>query len=342
VELLDEMVVRDPRQVERRVQLLAGNLAAIPARHAVDLLVVSAFPDDYSPTEQSLIGALNRQGVSVEWLAGRKAVDLRSISSCWLSEEIRPQGLHFRRILCFEPHYRGSPPEVVGDVFRSLIPFTAGSPPLARVAMPLLASGDMGEPGSVMLEAILTAALHWLGIGMPLECIKVVVSERTTEEKREQYRAVFAAVKKQVASAEQKARAAWRYDLFVSYSHQNYEEVDVLVNEVRQARPGARIFLDRMTLQTGMAWQQHLFETLDQCRKVLAVYSPTYLTSKVCMEEFNIALYRHRESPEGVLLPVYLQSAPLPTYLRLIQYEDVREADRAKIVQAAGRIARQL
>jgi hypothetical protein len=43
----------------------------------------------------------------------------------------------------------------------------------------------------------------------------------------------------------------------------------------------------------------------------------------VCKEEFNIALFRHRESEGGVLLPIYLYTAELPTYMKLIQYEGV-------------------
>jgi hypothetical protein len=43
-----------------------------------------------------------------------------------------------------------------------------------------------------------------------------------------------------------------------------------------------------------------------------------------------------------VLLPVYLYSTELPTYMKLVQYEDVREGDRAKIAQSAERLLAQL
>jgi len=46
-------------------------------------------------------------------------------------------------------------------------------------------------------------------------------------------------------------------------------------------------------------------------------------------------MFRHRESKEGVLLPVYLFTAELPTYMKLLQYDDVREGDSAKIAKAA-------
>jgi len=103
-----------------------------------------------------------------------------------------------------------------------------------------------------------------------------------------------------------------------------------------------RIFVDRLELRTGAAWQQHIFDSLEESRKVICVFSPEYLASKVCKEEFNIALFRHREAADGVILPVYLLSAALPTYMKLVQYEDVREGDRLKMAEAAVRLLRQL
>ena len=137
------------------------------------MLIVSAFPDDYYPTRNSLIGALSRAGVSVAELAEHKEVDLRHFSSCWLSRPIERPGINFRRVLCFEPGYRGKAPEVVGDVFRSMVPFTTGTPPITKVAMPLLASGDQGEPAEAMLDALTDASVRWLSAGLALERIKI-------------------------------------------------------------------------------------------------------------------------------------------------------------------------
>jgi len=206
--------------------------------------------------------------------------------------------------------------------------------------MPLLASGDQGESPEVMLEALTDASVHWLSAGLPLERIKIVIRDSGDSQS---LRETFARVKRRHADAllgEQ--HPSFRFDLFVSYSHKNKVEVDDLVTELRSRRPGLSVFVDRLELHPGSAWQQHISESLDQSRKVICVFSPDYLISKVCKEEFNIALFRNREAADGVLLPFYLYSAELPTYMKLVHYEDVREGDRVKIAQSAERLLKHL
>jgi hypothetical protein len=339
MELVDTITVRHQGS-ERFVMLFVGDLASLPEHEAVDVLIVSAFPDDYTPTRTSLIGALARAGVSVAKLAQDKEVDLRRFSSCWLSRPIEQPRVHFRRLLCFEPLYRGNAPEVVGDIFRSIVPFTTGSPPISQVAMPLVASGNQGESPDVMIEALTDAAVHWLSVGLTLDRIKIVIRDSADSQSLCE---TFARVKRRhgdTLSGQQHAR--FRFDLFVSYSHKNRAEIDDLVAMLQRRRPALRVFVDRLELQAGAAWQQDIFDSLDQSRKVICAFSPDYVASKVCKEEFNIALFRHRDAADGVLLPLYLYTAELPSYMKLVQYEDVREGDRAKFVRSAERLSRHL
>jgi hypothetical protein len=338
VELVDSITVRYQGN-ERFVMLFVGDLAYIPEQEAVDVLIVSAFPDDYTPTRSSLIGALARRGVSVAEFARDKEVDLRRFSSCWLSRMIERSDIHFCRVLCFEPRHRGKAPDVVGDIFRSIVPFTTGNPPISQIAMPLVASGDQGESSEVMLEALTDASVHWLSTGLPLDKIKIVIREATDSQPLRQ---AFARIKEHASGTSEPQQARTSFDVFCSYSHKDKEELDNLVNSLKGQRPGLRIFVDRLEFRPGAAWQQHIFDALDQSRKVICALSPDYLASKVCKEEFNIALFRHREATDGVLFPVYLYTAELPTYMKLLQYDDVREGDRTRIAQAAERLLKQL
>lgn len=337
------------RDGPRLLQLYHGNLAAIPADEAVDLLIVSAFPDDYVPTPTSLIGALDRRGVSVAALAADKEADLRETTGCWVSRDLGAahRGVGFRRLLCFEPLRRGSPPEVVGDIFRAVVPYVLDEPPVRSLAMPLLAAGDQANDPDAMLRALFRASTQWLAYGLPLETIKIVVYR---EDEAARLRTLFAALSRE--SARQPSRDELRlvtaesapapYDFFVSYSREDRAEVEVLVQTIQALRPGVRVFLDRVEIVPGDAWQTRLDEALEDCRKVIAVYSPSYFRSKVCMEEFNMARVRHRESDGGVIIPIYLRTAELGLYPRTLHYVDCREADCDRVVSACGNLVEAL
>jgi hypothetical protein len=342
MKLVDRISVRAGEN-ESVVELLVGDLSAPDPSHTPDILVVSAFPDDYAPTSHSLIGALARAGTSVAELAREKDVDLREYSSCWLSKPL-PAGAAAGRILCFEPAHRGRAPELAGDVFRSIFPFTAMGPrsERMRIAMPLLASGDQGEPRETMLSALVGAALEWLAAGLPVAAIRIVIRPgEPVAGLAEVFR--LAKESSQAVLCEESLAAGYSpYDLFLSYSHQNVAEADFLVRALQERRPELRVFLDRLELNPGAAWQQHIFDALEDCRKVICLFSPDYLGSPVCIEEYHIARLRHRESAGGVLLPIYVRTAPLPTYMRIMQYEDAREADETKLTRAAERILQRL
>jgi len=332
-----------------QVELLQGDLTDIPSPFAVDLLIVSAFPNNYVPTPNSLIGALYRKGLSVDTLARDKAEDLRESFSCWTSRTIARThpGLRFSRILCFEPLARGDPPELVGDIFRALVPVLAQDPTIRSIAMPILAAGEQHWPTEVMLEPMVDAATHWLGAGLPLDVIRIVAY---STDDLAAAKAVFAEAKSQLTAgsatrgATEPGAAApgedeeIEFDVFLSYAHEDATAAELFEEELLRQRPGLRLFFDRKSLKTGSAWQPEIFESLDHCHRVVAMLSPSYLASRVCKEEFNIAWVRGREADEDVLFPLYLLTAALPTYMKYRQYADCRELDLVKLAGAAAEL----
>ena len=336
MKLLDWIEVRGGQH--KRIELYQGDLTALSANEAFDLLVVSAFPGDYTPTSGSLIGSLERKGLSVQALAESKEIDLRASFSCWLSREftLEDSGLRFRRILCFEPLVRGRPPELVGDIFRALTPILAETPDLKTVALPVVAAGDQGYSVAAMLVPLIEAALHWLENGLPLNCLKIVTHSdaqaaealRVFSGKKAEYR----------VSVPRSGTPGIEYDVFISYSRANVQESEAMEQALRESRPGIRIFVDRQEIDIGSPWQPEIFENLDRCRKVVALLSPDYLGSKVCKEEFNIAWIRSRETDTDVIFPVYLYTTALPTYMKYRNYFDCREGDQAKIAEASKKL----
>lgn len=160
------------------IQLLHGDLSAIPVEHTTDILVMSAFPGDYTPLKGSLILALKEKGLSVEAMAKDKEVDLRDHVNCWLSKALSAadqQKFNFKRILCFEPGEKiKEPEEVVGDIFRC-INTCAFDADKNELAMPIIATGYQKIPMQKILPALLQAAYFWLQNGLPINSLKLVV-----------------------------------------------------------------------------------------------------------------------------------------------------------------------
>ncbi len=320
----------------RTIAIYQGDLTAIPPKEAVDVLVVSALPDSYRPSRQSLIGALDRRGVSLEALATDKAEDFRPTLACWLSKPIEAAGpaVQFQRILCFEPKQRGEPAEVIGDIFQCLVSMSSKTP-INSIAMPILGGGVHGVSTVEMIAPLFEAATHWFHAGLPIETIKVVAySDISAAE----LRGAFGVLKRLYTPPVTAPTTSYKYDLFISYCHANKDEVDVLVAELKRQQTDIRIFQDTLVLKPGTAWQQEILESLDSCAKIVTLYTPQYLASAICLEEYGIALIRNRREGRKVLAPIYLRTCTLPTYMELVQYIDCREGDHALIIKAAGEI----
>lgn len=342
------------------IELLTGDVSAIPSNHSVDLLAISAFPGQYATTPGTVIRALDDVGLSVQALAETPYEDLRETHSCWLSRPIgrKYANLHFSRILCFEPSESGRAPELVGDVFRALGSFSLGSPRIKTVAMPLLATGFQGESSLGMLRAILTAAFNWLGRGLPIKKVKIVVrpGRPDLEMLRQQFRTterkfVGTLAKKQNGAAfahEYRAARAGRagtvqlrpaYDVFVSYSRKDKTVAQHLLKCLE--RHGLRVFIDEHSIDVGAVWQQAISDALDRCHSTALICSPDFVASKHCQEEFQIARLRRLEN--GIpTFPLLVRDTVLPPSMRVLNYVDCRKSDKDKIASAAAKIAAQL
>lgn len=363
MKLLDRLTVRQGPHT-KEISLYQGDLTALPPEEAVDVLVVSAFPDTYTEAPGTLIAALRVKGVSVGALAQDKLIDLRETHSCWLSRDVvagppatargilgtlgnligrgpsAAPALGFRRILCFEPQVRGLPTDVVGDIFRCLAAVVLEEGRPLKVAMPLVACGVAGCPVADMLNALLEAAAHWMALEFPLTDLKIVIKD---PGQAAEAHTAFARFKQRPASAAPAGAApaaadAGGFDVFVSYSRKNADAARVVIEELGRLRPGLRLFYDQLSIQPGAAWQQDLYEAVERCGTFVPLFSPDYLNSKVCLEEFHLAKFCNRESGAASLVPLYVYTARLPAYMRLINYLDCREGDEGRLRAACARL----
>lgn len=201
MDIINRLTVQRRRGKESpaTIELLQGDLCTIPPEHAVDALVVSAFPNSYTPSPGTLFEALFRRGLDMRNIAQEKQEDQRECLGCWISRPLPAElarKFNFGRIVCFEPRYAafvnntgfdGSSIEhTVGYVFRCLnnfvIPESTEEPEvrrfdITRVAMPLLATGNQRVPIERLLPKLVEAAVFWLQEGLPIECLKIVAFE---------------------------------------------------------------------------------------------------------------------------------------------------------------------
>jgi hypothetical protein len=340
MKLLDSLTI--PRGLDTRsIEIWQGDLTEMEPAEAVDILVFAAFPGSYAPVPGTLIGALDKKGVSVERLSKNKQNDLCQVCSCWLSEKIqvREPGIHFDQILCFEPFLLGSPTQVVGDIFRSLIPFVMGNSHPIQVAMPLVSTGNAVAVVADMTEALFTAAVRWLENGLPLKRLKIVEKSPT---KAAEIKGAFAILKKHYQRAPYRKLNHPNYDVFLSYSHANANEADILVAELKRLKPEIKIFLDRRDLDPEVVWQTKLYRSLAGARKIVTLYSPNYLVSKACQEEYNFARLLDCQTAENTLFPMLLYPTQLMPHMAKWPYLDCLAADREKMNAACQRLVQEL
>lgn len=362
----------------RSVELYHGDLTQLSGDSAVDILVVSAFPDNYLDTSGSVVGALARVGISVAELARDKDRDLRSERSCWLSKPMAP-GRGFDRLLCFEPLRRGTPLDLVDDIFDSLDQVLLGDHKNASVAMSLVATGNMGWPTEEMANALVKAGMDRLKVGLPLRVLRLV--ERDAD-KALQIKATFDAVLKKTkgpiaarprrlkvthgapapppplspaqgdpggatAAADRPAPPAETtgagWDCFVSYSREDSDLVDEFINSMRALSPGVRVFKDSEAIRTGGEWITVLADAIDSSRRFVALFSPDYFSSKWCRREFSAAIIRDDQGDDDILFPIYLRrDRQAPSLYMTFNHVDCCEADKAKLQTAAERLVQQL
>ncbi|XP_065058675.1 uncharacterized protein LOC135686383 isoform X2 [Rhopilema esculentum] len=339
--LLKEKIQVETNHGPCEIHLNFGSITKLDKKDKVDVLVVSAFPGDYSPTPTSVIGALQRDlKISVRNLSKDKEEDHRRLFSCWWSKPLAKE-YSYGRILCFEGSFKKNsrPPMVVGEVFRCLISMCKEKD--IKVIMPLLASGDQGYSQQMMLRLIVEAAVHWMKIGLPLKVLKIVVYDRN----------LGGVDKHPLLSYFRELKVKWdeimakeneepevhpiEYDVYLSYNNADQQLANVVTESLKETNNSIRIFTKHQTLNQNVSWQEEIYKVMVASARVITILSPRFLDDEACLEQYNIALCCTRNMKRDYLAPFYTDSIDdMPTYMCLIQYVDCRPADYDKISQA--------
>jgi hypothetical protein len=172
--------------------------------------------------------------------------------------------------------------------------------------MPIIGSGDQQRPLELMLESILTAAVAWMERGLPLRVLKIVTHSRETIGlalgvfvKQKQNHAARQRTNSESflkLEARDETVVVPEYDAFISYCHSDKDAGRKLRDAIVRHKPSSRIFLDSSELTAGASWLTKLSQSLDRSRRIIALYTPDYWSSKFCTLEANAALLRQMDS----------------------------------------------
>jgi len=353
------------------LQLLQGDLSSVPAEHATDILVMSAFPNEYIGLEGSLMLALQQKGLSVDAMAKDKEVNLLDQLNCWLSKPLSQtdqQQFNFKRVLCFEPGEKiKEPDEVVSDIFRCINTF-AYDEDKNSIIMPIIATGYQKIPMHKILPALLQAAYFWLQNGLPINVLKLVVH---SQEKADAALPVFTEFKKSLdlnpddfdkqstfwqrikntlqkklsgtkpIETPAKASAKKRYNYFLSYAHVHSKDVQYFVDELKAKNNALNIFFDKDSIPAGGLWIQMISSAIQQSDKVLVFLSPDYDKSPVCWDEFQCAKLMEYNLKKSIIQTIYLyghKETPMPLIMGIYSYIDCREGNPEKIDECVAQL----
>lgn len=171
---LQNVTYSDGNFLNKAQALYQGDLTKLYIPEAVDYLIISSLPNDYTPTPGSVIGDLNNLGISVAALAENKAADYRPDYNCWVSQDISNQTI--RRIICFEPTQSGNgAAKQVPGIFSSLQQFggTVTTKDII-VATSMVSTGSNGADPSDILTALFNGGKSLLSSTFSLMSFEIV------------------------------------------------------------------------------------------------------------------------------------------------------------------------
>ena len=93
-----------------------------------------------------------------------------------------------------------------------------------------------------------------------------------------------------------------KYDLFISYAHQDLPFVDELVRHLKDQR--ISVWFDHGMLRLGDSFSNSVQDALEHSRHFLLVISPSYLKSAWGNFEMGVALSRSVSPANGKIIPL--------------------------------------
>jgi hypothetical protein len=127
-----------------------------------------------------------------------------------------------------------------------------------------------------------------------------------------------------------KTSSDFKYDVFVSYSHQDSEWVrGWLVPRLKEA--GLHVWIDVRELRPGAPWAIELKRAITQSRVILIVLTPDYLSSQWASFENALVWTLDPAARQRRVIPLVLEPCELPLRIRMLTYADFTRPDQTDL-----------
>lgn len=266
----------------KRLRIFCGDICA--AQEDYDVVVCSAFKDNYIPLRGTLVGALKSDcGIDVAELARTPEIDLRAMGS-WLSRET---GGKFRRLACVELIDRNNPLTrkyqdgiMLKGAFSTLRFILERANlcgiPVRSVILPVLGAGNQRVETCYIVGPLAHQCLHALNAIDGLECI--TFCERSEDKARELARCL-----EQILTPENALP-----DIFLSYSSRQMDTAYLLRNALRDQ--GMRCWMAPDSIPAGSSYQEEIPNALGNAALVALLLTPEAEQSRWVQKEIGMAV----------------------------------------------------
>ena len=284
----------------------------------LDIMTVSSFYYDYTPTPRSLIRSLYDRNISVMELSTHPEIDLRKKAHVWLSEEIRNGDLPIRRIGCMEltdysENRRGlSRGEqiiaVIQSYFRMLEIAAMNGVQMEKVGMPIVGSGHQRISLELSLIPILNECINFLKNTEQVKEIHIITNRqpnayqfaRALDDNYVLNDKPKAALKTAVNTTEEKR-------VFISYSTLDKNVADNLCAKLESR--GIKVWYAPRNIHSG-DYAAAIVDGISRATHFVVIISANSLKSQHVLNEINLA-FNHLGKGIKVLLPLKLDEEEL-------------------------------
>lgn len=164
------------------LELCQGDISTLNNYDSSDYLIVSAFPNDYTKTNGSIIKVLSDKNIKVEELSKNKSF---TNTPCWISQELPVNELKIKRLLLIElANPKNEALVNLESIFKTISLFTKDSK--TSLLIPMIFTGSGQVEVELMFKKLCNASFDALNKSN-IDSIKLVLYKESDIIKCDQF-----------------------------------------------------------------------------------------------------------------------------------------------------------